>query len=368
MTDLLCAILRGMPMALPASRAGDALVAEARAHRVHLLLAWTAGQGPSDLERLGGDGWTSLAREMRVEVLTEGVRRAEVGRVIGALDRAGAQPIVFKGAALAHTHYAEPWLRPRLDTDILVAPAHRERAIAALTGLGYERPPFVSGEHVMHQAPLVRPGPAGLEHVVDLHWRIANVEAVARMLTHEALLARAEQVDIGGRVLRVPAPDDALLLALAHRAAHHADSPELLWLVDIHRLASGLTPDQWDHVLAVAHEHGMRAVCARGLALSASTFGTLVPERVTDGLRATGAFEPAAAYLRPGLRPVDRLWIEVRTLGPRRGLRLLREHLFPPASYLTQAYGVRRTWLLPAFYARRVAFGLARWFSPAGRP
>lgn len=368
MTDLLCAILRGTSTALPASGAGDALVAEARAHRVHLLLAWMAGQGPSDLERLGGEGWTSLAREMRVETLTEAVRRAEVGRVVDALERAGTQPIVFKGAALAHTHYPEPWLRPRLDTDILVAPADRGRATEALTAAGYDRPAFVSGEYVMHQAPFVRPGPAGLEHVVDLHWRIANVEAVARMLAHGTLLSRAVYVDTGGPVLRVPAPDDALLLALAHRAAHHADSAELLWLFDIHRLASGLTPGQWDHVLAVAQEHGMRAVCARGLSLSASTFGTPVPGRVTDGLRATGAFEPAAQYLRPGLRPVDRLWIELRTLGPRRGARLLREHLFPPARYLTQVYGVRRTWLLPAFYARRLAFGIARWFVPAARP
>jgi hypothetical protein len=67
------------------------------------------------------------------------------------------------------------------------------------------------------------------------------------------------------------------------------------------------------------------------------------------------------------LRPVDRLWVELRTLGPRRGARLLREHLFPPASYMARAYGVRRTWLLPAFYAQRAVVGLARWFAAPPR-
>jgi hypothetical protein len=355
MTELLCAILRGTPTALPACEGGDALVASARGHRVHLLMAWLAGQGPSDLERIGGDGWVSLAREMRSEVLIEALRRDEVVRVVAALDRAGAQPLVFKGAALAHTHYPEPWLRPRLDTDVLVSPARRVQAVEALTALGYEQPPFVSGQHVMHQAPFVRWGPAGLEHVVDLHWRIANVESVARMLSHDDLLARAVCVDAGGHVLRVPAPDDALLLALAHRVAHHADSPELLWLYDIHRLAGSLTPPEWDHVQRVADVHGMRAI------------GTVVPAAVRARLGAPGAAEPAAAYLRPVLRPVDRLWVELRTLGPRRGARLLREHLFPPASYMARAYGVRRTWLLPAFYAQRAVVGLARWFAAPPR-
>lgn len=367
MTELLCAILRGTPTVLPALEAGDALVSLARAHRVHLLMAWLAGQGPSDLERMGGEGWASLAREMRVEAVTEAVRSVEVVRVVAALEQAGARPIVFKGAALARTHYPEPWLRPRLDTDILVAPDRRDAAMQALASLGYERLPFVSGQHVMHQAPFVRPGPAGLEHVVDLHWRIANVEAVAALRTHGELFARAASFDAGGQALRVPAPDDALLLALAHRAAHHADSLELLWLYDIHLLAAALTPPQWDHVLRVAGEHGMRAVCARGLDLAASALGTVVPDRVLEGLRVTGAAEPAAAFLNADLRPVDRLCVELRALGPRRGIQLVREHLFPPPSYVAAVYGVRRTWLLPAFYARRLVFGVARWFSPPPR-
>lgn len=367
MTELLCAILRGTPTALPAFEAGDALVSLARAHRVHLLMAWLAGPGPSDLEGIGGEGWASLAREMRIAAVTEAVRSAEAVRVAAALEQAGAQPLVFKGAALARTHYPEPWLRPRLDTDILIAPARRDAAMQALAALGYERPPFVSGRHVMHQAPFVRPGPAGLEHVVDLHWRIANVEAVAALRTHEELFARAASLDTGGEPLRVPAPDDALLLALAHRAAHHADSLELLWLYDIHRLAEALTPPQWDHVLRVAGERAMRAVCARGLDLAASTLGTVVPGRVMEGLRVAGAVEPAAAFLRGDMRPVDRLWVELRALGPRRGLHLIREHLFPPASYVAEVYAVRRKWLLPAFYARRLVFGVARWFTPPPR-
>ena len=124
---------------------------------------------------------------------------------------------------------------------MLVAERGRERASRALRALGYKRPPFVSGRLVMYSEPFVRAEAGGLEHVVDLHWRVANPQAVSRVLSHAELAARSVLIAVPGGRLRVPCPADALVLASVHRAAHHQDAQELLWLFDIHLVAGRLS-------------------------------------------------------------------------------------------------------------------------------
>src|SRR5688572_32730630 len=62
----------------------------------------------------------ALSSRVRCEQSVELVRRAELRRVLEAFHCAGISSILFKGAALAYTHYQFPHLRPRLDTDLLV--------------------------------------------------------------------------------------------------------------------------------------------------------------------------------------------------------------------------------------------------------
>ena len=68
-----------------------------------------------------------MGGEMRAAAVDDVARTRELVRVAGALEGAGCRPIVFKGAALAHTHYRQPWLRPRLDVDVLVAERGRTK-------------------------------------------------------------------------------------------------------------------------------------------------------------------------------------------------------------------------------------------------
>jgi hypothetical protein len=289
-----------------------------------------------------------------------------------ALEAAGLAPVVFKGAALAHTHYAQSWLRPRIDTDVLVAPGSQEAAVRTLEALGYTTPPFVEGEFVMYQRPLVRPvdgvgGYAG-EDVIDLHWRIANREAVAHVLSYDDLVARAETVAALGQPMRVPAPDHALVLACLHRAAHHQDAEDLLWLFDIHLLAERLTADAWARFQAIAAANAVTAICRRGLDLSRDRFQTNVPAAVLDGLEGAGGrmgHEPSALYLNRHVRRVEVLLSDVGALGPRAGARLVWEVLFPPASYMQAAFGAGRGPKLWSAYGRRIAAGVGKWIRSA---
>jgi len=152
-----------------------------------------------------------------------------------------------------------------------------------------------------------------------------------------------------------------------HRAAHHDLADDLLWIYDIHLLAGGLGTAEWQEFVQRAAGYAVKALCRNGLERSAWCFGTPIPPDVLLTLASPGPEpEPSAAYLRRDLRPLDRLALDVSMLGPGRGLRLIREHVLPPASFIRERYAVRHSGLLPLFYARRVLEGMSRWFTRAG--
>jgi hypothetical protein len=347
----LCALLRGASPGLPGGEAGERLRDAARAHGVEGLVAWHAGR---------------VDDRARAEAVLDELRVRELNRVLDRLESGGLRPVLFKGAALAHTHYPASWLRPRGDADVLVSPRDREHAFRSLVALGYARRPVVSGTLVSSQAPFAMTDAHGLEHVVDLHWRIANPQVVAGVLTHDELAAQAHRIGVRGRPVRVPAPRHALVLACVHRAAHHDDDETLLWLYDIHLLATRLAPGDWRVFLDEVVSRGVAALCARGLALAVDRFGTRLPAGALTRLSRRAAVEPSARYLRKGVRPSAHLMADVRALGPRGGARLVWEHLFPPAPYMHAKYGAHGRVPLPALYLRRLMSGVPRWLGTQG--
>jgi hypothetical protein len=345
----LCAILRGETVASLDDAERDALFAAARVHRVDRLLAWQTRQ---------------IDDGVRATVLLDELDVRELNRVIAALESAGVVPLVLKGAALAHTHYAASWLRPRVDADLMIAMDQRQLATDVLHELGYQRPPFISGELVMSQMPFVRTGDLGREHALDVHWRISNPQRLADLPGYDELAARATTIIVRGQSVRTPCPMDGLLLACVHRAAHHDLSDHLLWIFDIHLLAQWFSEDEWTNFVALASKHEVRALCASGLQSASRCFYTAIPADVIARL-AGGSHrpEPSAVYLRKDLTQVHRLLIDLRALQPRARIKLLVEHVIPPAEYVGEKYGVRRKYLLPFFYVRRMVEGVGSWVS-----
>lgn len=302
----------------------------------------------------------------RREALLDELAVRELQVVLAALESEGIEPIVFKGAALAHTHYAESWLRPRLDADMLIAADSRAAAFGVLRQLGYSQPPTISGELISYQTMFVRAHPIGVEHVLDVHWKIAERHEVADALTYDEIRTRAEHITVRGSGMRVASPIDALLIACIHRAAHHQDAADLIWLHDIHLIASRLTAGEWARFAELAIDRKVSTLCARGLQLAVDAFHTNLPDGVRD--RLSGTRESSAIFLRRDLRGVDRLAADLKALGPRRAPQLLVEHLFPPVSYIKKKYGVQHAALVPAFYAYRIVAGAAGWLRRPQRP
>src|SRR2546423_4325613 len=164
-----CAWLRESPEAT--TSADDAIVDCAREHRLHLVLATRVHRA-------------DLAAELRGAAIIDAARDVVLRRTLDALAAAGVHAICIKGAALAHLHYPRPELRPRLDTDLLIPPSARETVARVLAALDYQRPVETDGDLCVSQVHWTRVDAAGVEHQLDVHWRISNVLAFAEVLTY----------------------------------------------------------------------------------------------------------------------------------------------------------------------------------------
>jgi glycosyltransferase involved in cell wall biosynthesis len=316
--------------------------------------------------------WPSAVRERLAARATsacaiEALRERELRHVLSVLAGDGAKPLVAKGAALAYSIYQEPHLRARVDTDLIVSHDEMPQVVAALERIGYARAAQNVGELVSHQVGLGRTDAHGVWHALDVHWKVANPQVFADLLPVTELRDEAVPLPALGPEALMPSPVHALLLAIVHLAAHHARQPRLIWLYDLHLLASRLTAPEFERVVQLARSRGVAALTARALRQARAAFDTRVEEAVLAGLDAVDPRDEAPARFvdgEPG--KLGTLVSDLRRLPSwqARG-QLLREHVFPPADYMLRAYHTtHRTWL-PALYVHRAITGGWRWLRQA---
>ena len=110
---------------------------------------------------------------------------------------------------------------------------------------------------------------------------------------------------------------------------------------------------------ARAEAKGLLGICAEGLALARTCFGTCVPESAWKVMANPRSREPASNYLRAG--PWAQQWLDLRAQPGLRGRsRYLRELVFPPAEYMRSRYADEPGQWLPWLYARRALAGTWR--------
>ena len=358
----IAAVLRGELADPPVSPADvPRLLDAAIQHGVDTLLA-TVLKDPRHAPTWPVDLRTSLSNRARALAAAEPLRRRELTRVLGGLDAAAVAALVVKGAALAYTHYRQPWERPMVDVDLAVSKDHDATAREVMRALGYRPMTDYDGELATQQVAYERTDERGFRYVVDLHTQLSNPHVFADRLPVDALAARAVAIPALGPAARGLSSVDALMLACIHRVAHHFDSARLIWLYDIHLLVSSLAEGDRDPFVRAAAARGVQAVCARGVGLSAQLLGTEVPASLTIAL-ADVSDEPTAAFLQPGRTKTHVLLSDLRALsGWGRRVHLISEHLFPPAAYIRRLYPAFPTPFLPLAYAHRIVTGVGKWF------
>jgi hypothetical protein len=335
------------------------LIAAAYRHRVHLLVA--ASLSPQ--ERADPETAT-LVRELRTAAAFDGRSAEAIAAVLEALASAGVDALLMKGAGLAHTVYAAPYLRARVDTDLLVEPEALEEAERVLAAAGWCRPVERETELTAAQRHYTRSGMPGPAAHIDLHWRIANPVLFAAAVSFAELRSRAMPVPGLGPHARTLGLSDALLLACIHRVAHHHDEVQLAWLWDIHLLIQRASRDDHEAFVRIAGRERMCAVCLRGVELTDEYFGTPGAPALAQALRQVGGAheEPSARFIG-GPTLVGVLRSDLAALrGWRRRAALIGEHLFPSRGYMQSMYPACPPLLLPLAYGYRIARGAPSWF------
>lgn len=299
-----------------------------------------------------------LAARARAQLARELLHRQEITAVLNALAAERIHPILFKGTPLAYDVYDAPHLRPRTDTDLLICRAQVDAVRRTLEPLGYSSSLLCDGELLFCQFDLERTDEFGIAHAFDVHWKISTQSVFADVLTYDELDAHARPVPTLGPHARGAGLVHALLLACLHPVMHHRNVERLIWIYDIHLLASRLSAAELDRFVDLAATRRVLTICRHALSTSRALFRTDLPESLLRRLDDARGDEPTAVYLQRDRRWHNELSSNLGGL-PRWGdrVRLVREVLLPAPSYIWRAYGLAPgplgTLLLPVLYLHR---------------
>jgi hypothetical protein len=283
------------------------------------------------------------------------LRRRELAQVLQALDTAGIVPILFKGAALAHTVYPDPACRPMGDLDLWLTAAEMARAQAALKNLGYvqhvkpTRPIELQAQRGGEIQMLGPPDGGGL---IELHWGIFAGEWLERTATVDeaAIRARAAPFTVAGHEALMLAPEDGLIQLAVHLAINHQfGQPFVRGLLDIVLLAR-TQPVDWTAVVARARAWRVGTVAWVVLRLTADLFKldeskpaiiALTPSRVRRGLLRLFVSQESLLTMRDLRHGPSRFGLQLLLVDRKRdAFRLLWRALWPEREWLALRYGV----------------------------
>lgn len=360
LTDVLAALVQGRRV-----QTLDVGVDEfcAAAHH-HGVLPMIADSCRADGLGLPAD-WCDRVRDLsRLHAAHDLIAGTALKEALAACASTGVQPILFKGAHLAYALYARPDLRPRADTDVLIpATRHARDAVhRALRSLGYDTRASAGGNLVMTQRAYAARRGGITTQAIDVHWRVANPPAFARLLSYEEALAEATPLPMLGPNVSGFSVVHALLVACVHRVAHHRGSNLLIWFCDIDRLGRRVTEGEWTRFVGLAIRGRVAAICLDSLTRAETCLSTPVPLAVRAALAdAARTREPSARFLQPRSSMAAEVfsdWRALSSVGDR--LRFAREQLLPPADYMREVHAPDSRAPLAWLYVRR-ALQLRRW-------
>ena len=294
-------------------------------------------------------------------------QRLELQRLVSAMGTRGLDVLLMKGSSLAYDVYGDPAWRVRSDVDVLIRAGDTSGVRSLLRELGYVSFPALSGEFAISQFHCERVAASGIRHLCDVHWKIFNRLRFADAVQFDELADAAIPLPMLGPGARGLGRMHALWLACVHRAVHHYDQDTLLWLYDVHLLVKALDAGGVDRFVALAERSGVRRICLRALQLAQTRFATRIPPAMLSALEAAPADEPSTVFLNPDIRQIDVLRDDLRVLpGWRARLTLLKEHVFPDATYMREGYAPGSSAPVLWLYLGRLVNGARKWLSTLG--
>lgn len=309
----------------------------------------------------------------RQETLQAMQRAGELCRLLDALAAVGICPVVFKGAALAHTLYPSAACRPMGDIDLWLTHEEMPAAITALEGLGYHLREKQHRPHALTQNTdgevQMLPGQTG-QGLVELHWGVFPGEWLAHTtaVDRAGVRRRLREASLLDRKVLLLSPEDALIQLAVHISISHQMSVNALRsLTDIALMAGNAAqPVDWDVVRQRAVDWRVARAVGTTLHLVQRLFGlpglaaqtkSLTPSDVQQHL-VHRFVSPVSIVQGKHIAPDRRRFVYLlcMTDRPMDSLRLLTHTIWPSAGWLAARYG-RSDWSTRLRHASRSVVG-----------
>ena len=159
-----------------------------------------------------------LAMAHAANIKRNGGLRGQLAAVVGALNRAGVEPVLLKGAIrLVDGLYPDPGWRIMRDLDLLVPGDRLGDAVAALNGAGYAPQPPAPGEPPRvghhHYPELTRPDHRA---TVEVHAELFQTERQRRLLRAAEVSGASRPKTFDGVRARLPSVDHQIVHLVGH--------------------------------------------------------------------------------------------------------------------------------------------------------
>ncbi|MCC7208728.1 MAG: nucleotidyltransferase family protein [Anaerolineae bacterium] len=327
-----------------------------------LQAAKRAGSPPDALPE-----WGAVVAAWRGSAVRGVYQQAARETLSRAFDAASIPAIWLKGAALAHTAYSKPSMRPMGDLDVLVPLEKREKALETVQALGYDF--YLEGDHVldvmdkaaaervMHHYHL-RGGPQD-SIVLEVHWSLlCGGGQLLDRAGHDWFWSQTQTLD-GAPRWQAFRPEAQLLHLCAHAMLHHGLAHiGLLHFFDLDRVISA-GPLDWGVIVDQADRFGWTFAVGEALRRARDVFGAPVPDSVLRELaaRQSGDEERCRVLLLEGK---GSQWEGMRRflarLSWREKLAYALRTAIPPRAYMRNRYAVPAGRAVWPFYLHRWRF------------
>ncbi len=206
-------------------------------------------------------------------------RLHRAGVALRALEAAGVETMVLKGAALAQLRYGDIGVRVMNDVDVLVRAERAQYAAQALFALGWTAllPTDLGSLLPVVNGTLFADGAEGS---VDLHWHALWSPAVEDDFWEEA-----EPIEVGGAPTSAQCSADQLLHTCVHGI--WSDGLRIRWVADAVTLLRSDPDLNWDRVVERATARSLTLPLGEALTYLRARFAVPVPGEVLRSLRET---------------------------------------------------------------------------------
>ena len=273
-------------------------------------------------------GWSRLKQQFETNLHRTLFLTRELIRILDHLDARAIDVLPYKGVALAETLYGHIALRQPGDIDLLVRPGDLWRVKDALKEIGYtphvlfssaeERAYLRSGYEWAFDSDLGR-------NLVEVQWAL-QPRFYAVEFEMEPLFRRAVSVNVAGRNMKTPSPEDLFLILSLHAAKHVWG--RLIWLCDISQML-GLPTLNWDWIGETSNSLGVVRIVQVTLLLAKRLLGTAIPAAAKETFSPDQAAIALANQIVQGIGPQSggSAWCDVESFSYFRLMLRLRERL-----------------------------------------